>query len=471
MRQDALWQWDDLIAAADGKAGCGPRVAITGFSIDTRTLHPGEVFVALRDARDGHDFVGAAFKSGAPAALVAEGYSRQPEDGALIRVDDPLTALERIGIAARARLMDEARVIAVTGSVGKTGTKEMLRACCARLGRTHAADKSFNNHWGVPLTLARMPADTRYAVFEIGMSHAGEITPLVQMVRPHVAIITAVEPVHLEHFSSESAIADAKAEILAGLVPGGTAILNADNRHFGRLAGRAEATGARIVTFGRDGAADVRAETWHLRSDGTDVTVVVRGRRIEYALGAPGAHIAQNSLAVVAALDAIGADLDEALPALAGLSAPQGRGARIELGVAGGTALLIDESYNANPASMRAALAAMASVPRERFSRRIAVIGDMLELGSSAAEMHRSLKADIDAAGIDLLFGCGPHTRLLVDAIEPGRCGLWSASSDGIRDALIQAVRAGDVIMIKGSLGSRMGPLVAALKERYRSAQ
>src|SRR5688572_9948072 len=251
---EALWQWQDLVAASGGTAEGTPALRVTGFSIDTRTLAPGDVFVALQDARDGHEFVPAAFKAGAGGAIVSRTFDRGQLGGPLLRVDDPLRALEAIGGAARLR--SNARIVAVTGSVGKTGTKEMLRLCLALAGETHAAEKSYNNHWGVPLTLARVPADAEYAVFEIGMNHAGEIAPLAEMVRPHVALITTVEPVHLGHFASVEEIAEGKAEILAGLVPGGTAILPRDNSHFELLRERATAVGAKIVTFGYHAEAD-----------------------------------------------------------------------------------------------------------------------------------------------------------------------------------------------------------------------
>ena len=245
---EPLWQWDELVAAAEGRGDGTPDAPITGFSIDTRTLAPGDVFVALKAERDGHDFVGDAFKAGAAAALVSKGYRRGKDDGALIRTEDSLAALEAIGRAARVRT--NARIVAVTGSAGKTGTKEMLRLCLSDAGPTHASEKSYNNHWGVPLTLARMPKATEFGVFEIGMNHAGEITPLAKMVRPHVAVITTVEPVHLQYFSSVEAIAEAKAEILQGLVPGGTAVLPRDNAHFALLKERADGIGAKIVSFG-----------------------------------------------------------------------------------------------------------------------------------------------------------------------------------------------------------------------------
>ncbi len=461
---DALWTWQELVGAADGTADGTPSAAITGFSIDTRTIAPGEVFVALRNARDGHAFVPNAFERGAAAALVESGYVRTGPDGALLRVEDALQGLRGVARAARART--SARIVAVTGSVGKTGTKEALRACLARVGATHAAEKSFNNHWGVPLTLARMPASVDYGVFEIGMNHAGEITPLAKLVRPHVAIITTVEPVHLEYFGSLAGIAEAKAEIFAGLEPGGTAILNRDNAFFDLLADRARAHGANVVSFGRDERADVRPEVITLRSDGSDVVVRLGDKRVAYRVGAPGAHIVQNSLAVVAALQALGADVEAAVAALADLRATKGRGARLKVGLADGPILLIDESYNANPASMRSALAAMATVPRAANPRRIAVLGDMLELGADAERLHEDLKEPVDAAEVDLVFACGPNMRRLFAALPTAKRGTWAETSEGIVAPLLAEVRAGDVVMIKGSLGSRMAPLVDALMQK-----
>jgi UDP-N-acetylmuramoyl-tripeptide--D-alanyl-D-alanine ligase len=461
---DALWTWEELVVAAGAAVDGMPSTPIGGFSIDTRTLAPGEVFVALRDARDGHAFVTNAFERGAAAALVETGYVRNTSDGALLRVSDPLEGLRGIARAARART--NARIVAVTGSVGKTGTKEALRACLARVGATHAAEKSFNNHWGVPLTLARMPAGVRYGVFEIGMNHAGEITPLTQLVRPHVAIITTIEPVHLEYFGSLEGIAAAKAEIFSGLEPGGTAILNRDNAFFDLLAARARAQGARVVSFGRHEDADVRPEVWTLLADGSDLVVRVGERRIAYRVGAPGGHIAQNSLAVVAALDALGADLERAVGALADLTAAKGRGARVEVRVKDGAILLIDESYNANPASMRSALAAMATVPRDANPRRIAVLGDMLELGPESGRLHQDLKEPVDAAEVDLVFACGPNMQRLFAALPAAKRGTWAETSEGIVAPLLSAVRAGDVVMVKGSLGSRMAPLVDALMQK-----
>jgi UDP-N-acetylmuramoyl-tripeptide--D-alanyl-D-alanine ligase len=462
---DALWQWDELSAAAGARSEGAPSQAVNGFSIDTRTLEAGDVFVALKDARDGHEFVGQAFKAGAAAAIVMQGYARQPEDGALLRVDDPLRALQ--GVARAARIRADAKIAAVTGSVGKTSTKEALRLCLSALGPTHASEKSYNNHWGVPLTLARMPKPAQYGVFEIGMNHPGEITPLAQMVRPHVAVITTVEPVHLAQFQSVEEIAEAKAEILQGLVPGGTAVLPRDNPHFPLLRDRAMSIGARLITFGYHEEADFRCVQVELGPKGSSVIAGQGSQRFPYRVGVPGEHFVRNSLAVLAALRALGADIMRALPALASLSAATGRGARKLLGAADAPILLIDESYNANPASVKAALEAMATTPREEFPRRIAVLGDMLELGDAAETLHRGLKEAVDAAGTDLVFACGPNMKLLMDDLAPSRRGAWAASSTELTEALLDAVRPGDVVMIKGSLGSRMAPLVAAMLARF----
>ncbi|MGE0022528.1 MAG: UDP-N-acetylmuramoylalanyl-D-glutamyl-2,6-diaminopimelate--D-alanyl-D-alanine ligase [Hyphomicrobium sp.] len=470
MSDAPLWTFDDLVRAAGGRAERATGAPILGFSIDTRTLRPGEAFVALKDQRDGHEFVGSAFKAGAAAALVSEGYEAQPEDGPLIRVADTLAALEAIGRAARARLAPEARVVAVTGSAGKTGTKDMARAALSRVGATHGADKSFNNHWGVPLTLARMPAATRYGVFEIGMNHPGEITPLARLVRPHIAIITTVEPVHLAQFPSVEAIAAAKAEIFAGLEPDGIAILNRDNTHFELLRHLAEAAGAHVVSFGQDARADVRPKVLELSSEGTVIELSLAGRNVHFRVAVPGIHIARNALAVAAAVAAAGADPDEALEALASLPPPPGRGTRTVLSVGGGELLLIDESYNANPASMRAAFSVLATVPRSDYPRRIAVLGDMLELGPEEVALHVGLKEAVDGAGTDLVFACGPNMGHLFSALAPGRQGAWAPSSAELAGRLLAVVAPGDVVMIKGSNGSRMGLLAEALRRKLGAA-
>jgi len=461
-----LWTFDELVRAAGGRAERATGAPIGGLSIDTRTLQPGDLFVALKDQRDGHEFVSKAFENGAVAALVADDYEAAPGDGPLVRVRESVSGLEAVGRAARARLAPSARVVAVTGSAGKTGTKDMLRACFSRIGPTHAADKSFNNHWGVPLTLARMPAETRFAVIEIGMNHAGEITPLSRLARPHVAIVTTVEAVHLAQFPNVEAIAEAKAEIFEGLEPGGVAVVNRDNPYFEILRRRAGERGARVVSFGQDARADVRPKTLELAADGTSVELAIGGRDLRFRVAVPGIHIACNALAVAAAVHEAGADVEEALGALSTLAPPPGRGSRTELPLGGGRILLIDESYNANPASMRAALAVLGTVPRAAFGRRIAVLGDMLELGSDQIAHHVALKEAVDAAGTDLVFACGPNMAHLFEALAPGRKGAWTGDSGELPERLIAELAPGDVVMIKGSNGSRMGPVVGALVKR-----
>ena len=466
-----LWTWEELVRACGGTPDGAPPSQVAGFSIDSRAIAAGDVFVALRDQRDGHEFVTSAFGNGAAAALVSTSYVRKPGDGPLLRVPDTLRGLEAIGRAARARLSAEARVIAVTGSAGKTGTKEMLRTCLSRLGPTHAPEKSFNNHWGVPLTLARMPADTRYGVFEIGMNHAGEITPLTRLVRPHAAIITTVAAVHLGHFNSVEEIADAKAEIMSGVEPGGVVILNRDNEHFERLAAHARRSGVRTVTFGTHAGSDIHQVRATPSDNRTALDVDCAGGRIAYAIAAPGLHLAMNSLAVLAAIEATGADFETTIFAIRGLerfTAPAGRGQRETLSAADGPVLLVDEAYNANPASIRAALETLALVPRSAYPRRIAVLGDMLELGEQSGALHVGLKEAVDAAGIDLVFAAGPHMRGLYERLDEPRRGAWSPSAEELKPHLLAVVRGGDAVVVKGSLGSRMGPLVEALRLSLR---
>lgn len=462
-----LWSASELSAALGVEPDGGDGSAVTGVSIDTRTLQAGDLFVALKDQRDGHDFVSAAFKAGAAAALVSREYVRQPGDGILLRVSEPLDGLVMLGRAARERLSPQARVVGVTGSAGKTGTKEMLRACLSRLGPTHASEKSYNNHWGVPLTLARMPAGTEFAVFEIGMNHAGEIRSLTKMVRPHAAIITTVEAVHLEHFPSVAAVADAKGEIFEGLQPGGAAIIKYDNPFASRLKAVAERLGAKPVTFGFDPNADVHGSGFCASDEGSDMIVEVAGTRFPVHLAMPGRHIAENAMAVAAAIDAIGADVGLALAALADLAPPSGRGARSTLSIGGGEALLIDESYNANPASMKAALATLGSVPRQKYARRVAVLGDMLELGCEAPALHSGLKSAVDAAEVDLVFACGPHMKGLYDALPAAKKGGYSPTAPSLEALLADRLRAGDVVMVKASNGTRLGAVVAALKSQF----
>nr|WP_280952317.1 UDP-N-acetylmuramoylalanyl-D-glutamyl-2,6-diaminopimelate--D-alanyl-D-alanine ligase [Pleomorphomonas carboxyditropha] len=464
-----MWLADDFVKAMGGRAE-GAVPPVDSISIDSRTVERGGAFFAIAGDRfDGHDFVVAAFDKGAAVAVVSEAKRAALPEGAgpLVVVEDVLAGLGRLGIRARERTA--ARVIAVTGSVGKTSTKEALREALAPSGAVHASSASFNNHWGVPLTLARMPAGSRYGVFEIGMNHAGEITPLARMVRPHVAIVTTVAPVHLEHFPSVKAIAEAKAEIFAGLEPGGTAILNRDSEFAPLLAERARAQGARVVFFGEHADADARLVKCSLHEDCTTVTADILGDSLTYKLGAPGRHIAQNSLAVLAAVKIVGGDLLRATLALQGHQQPKGRGRRHVLPVFGGTARLIDESYNANPTSMRAAIALLGAASVEGQGRRVAVLGDMLELGPEAAKLHAGLIEPLAAARVDTVFCAGPLMHNLWQELPRGMRGAYAETSRALTDTLLDDVRAGDVLMIKGSLGSAMGPLVDALIARFGS--
>jgi UDP-N-acetylmuramoyl-tripeptide--D-alanyl-D-alanine ligase len=379
-----------------------------------------------------------------------------------------LEAMRRLGLAARARV--RAKIVAITGSVGKTGTKEAMRIAFSRQGATHASVASYNNHWGVPLTLARMPRDTAFGVFEIGMNHPGEILPLTALVRPQVAVITTVEPVHIEFFRSIWAIADAKGEIFSGLEPGGTAVINRDNAYFERMRAHAYASPAgRVLTFGEHPDADIRADRIVTKPDASMVEARVLGRPITYRVGTPGRHVAMNSLSVLAAAIALGADLGETASALSEVTAPVGRGERTTLGRGSGGFTLIDESYNANPASMRAAFATLAAFEVPPGGRRIAVLGDMKELGNDGPELHRNLAAAIEANRIDAVFAAGPLMTHLVDALPAGRVEAHAANSAELAPVICDAVRPGDAVMVKGSLSTNMALIVKALKERYGS--
>ncbi|MBD8907438.1 UDP-N-acetylmuramoylalanyl-D-glutamyl-2,6-diaminopimelate--D-alanyl-D-alanine ligase [Methylorubrum zatmanii] len=475
MTDAPLWIPSALEAATGGRLIGEPR-AIRGASIDTRSLEPGDLFFAIRgEARDGHDFVQAALDKGAGAAVVAASRADDcagagpvlavPEGG-----EDPvLDAMRRLGLAARAR--SRAAIVAVTGSVGKTGTKEALRHVLSAQGATHASVASYNNHWGVPLTLARMPEAAQFGVFEIGMNHGAEILPLTAMVRPDVALITTVEPVHIEHFRSLSAIADAKGEIFSGLKPGGVAVINRDNANFERLLAHAQASKAgRVITFGEHAAADVRANRILTRPDVSVVDASVMGIPVTYQLGTPGRHVAMNSLGVLACIHALGADLARAALSLAGLKPPVGRGERTALRIGGGEAFLIDESYNANPASIRAAFATLAGVETGPKGRRIAVLGDMKELGAAGEAHHRELAEAVAANGIDLVFTAGPLMAHLFEALPVAVRGTAAPKAAELTDAVLATLRPGDAVMVKGSNSMRMGQIVEAVKARYAVA-
>ncbi|GJE79728.1 UDP-N-acetylmuramoylalanyl-D-glutamyl-2,6-diaminopimelate--D-alanyl-D-alanine ligase [Methylorubrum thiocyanatum] len=475
MSDAPLWTPAALESATGGRLIGAPR-AVTGASIDTRSLEPGDLFFAIRgEARDGHDFVRAALEKGAGAAVVAAARANEFEGvGPVLAVpgegEDPaLEAMRRLGLAARART--GAAIVAVTGSVGKTGTKEALRHVLSAQGATHASVASYNNHWGVPLTLARMAEQTRFGVFEIGMNHGAEILPLTAMVRPDVALITTVEPVHIEHFRSLSAIADAKGEIFSGLKPGGVAVINRDNANYERLLAHAHASRAgRVITFGEHAAADVRANRILTRPDVSVVDASVMGVPLTYQLGTPGRHVAMNSLGVLACIHALGADLARAALSLAALKPPVGRGERTALRVGDGEAFLIDESYNANPASIRAALATLAGIETGAKGRRIAVLGDMKELGAAGETLHRELADAVAGHGIDLVFAVGPLMAHLFEALPMAVRGTAAPSAEGVTDAVLATLRPGDAVMVKGSNSMRMVRIVEAVKDRYAVA-
>jgi murE/murF fusion protein len=468
---EPLWSGLSLVGPLEARLSGALPYAVTGVSIDSRTINPGDLFCAIRgDSSDGHDYVRAAFSKGAPAAIVDEAHADGLRGtGALYVVRDSLRALERLGRAARER--SKARIVAITGSVGKTSTKEALRLVLSQVAETHASIASYNNHWGVPLTLARMRRTARFGIFEIGMNHAGEITPLTAMVRPHVAIITTVAPVHSEFFASVAAIADAKAEIFSGLVKGGVAMIHRDIAEYDRLLAHAKASPAgHVVNFGEDAGCDARLVSIEPQADGSLVTADILGARIVYKIGAPGKHFAVNSLAVLLAAKAVGLDLNRAAAALVQFRPPRGRGERLMWPTPTGPVTLIDESYNANPASMRAALALLGETEPSNGGRRIAVLGDMLELGPEAAAMHRELADAIAGGGVDRLFAAGPLMRGLFEAVSPSIRGLWGEQSADIEAAVLEAVQGGDVVMIKGSNSSRMGSIVSALKHRFERA-
>jgi len=427
----------------------------TGVSIDTRTLQTGDLFVALAtQSGDGHAHVAAAMAKGAAGALVHRQHD-MPEDAPLIVVGDTLVGLTALGAAARERFSGS--VIAVTGSVGKTTTKEMLRAILSATGPTHAAVASYNNQWGVPLTLARTPPEADFCVVEIGMNHAGEIAPLSRLAGPDVAVITAVEPAHIGHLGSLEAIADEKASIAQGVLKGGTLVIPADGPMAPRL--RAAARNLRVLTFGAENLLLVQED-----SDGTDVTADIAGTEQAFRVGAPGRHMVMNAVAALTAASTAGADLQAGAQALAGFAPLGGRGTR--RAILGGEAILLDESYNASSASVRAALAVLKLTPARR---RIAVLGDMLELGAYSRAEHESL-AEALRGSADLLYCCGHFMKFLYDATQADHRGAYAPDSEALGPHVARALRPGDAILVKGSLGSRMRVIVDALCNTSRGA-
>jgi UDP-N-acetylmuramoyl-tripeptide--D-alanyl-D-alanine ligase len=452
---DALWTAGEIAAATGGRAN--GDWSVSGISIDSRTVQRGELFIALRGPNhDGHDFVPDALARG--AAAMVDRPLPCPSEASLVVVEDTLVALTALGRAARAR--SSARIAALTGSVGKTGTKEALRLALSAQAPTHASAASHNNHWGVPLSLARAPRAAVYAVYELGMNAPGEIAALTRLVRPQVALITAIAPAHLGFFPSIEAIAEAKGEIFQGLEPGGIAVLNADDAQYPRLAALAEAAGcARVIGFGAAANAAARLVELRLDARGSDVVMALDGRALAFRIGAPGRHWVSNALGVVACAAALGADPAAAARALAAFTPPAGRGRQHRVPVPGGEFTLIDDSYNANPASLGAALCVLGSAS----GRKLAALGDMLELGAHAPRLHADLARPIAACAVDKVYTAGPAMGHLHEALPPERRGGHVADAGELVPVLQAELRPGDTLLVKGSLGMRMGRIVDAL--------
>ncbi len=466
-----LWSALEAAAATGGTLHGGDDWAASGISIDTRALAPGDLFVALKDVRDGHDFLGAAAKAGASAALVSRVPDDAPKTLALLGVTEPLKGLEALGIVARERHFG--KLIAVTGSAGKTSTKEMLRTALGATGSVHAAMKSFNNHIGVPVSLASLPSTADFGVFEVGMNHPGEIAPLAALVRPHASIITTVAAAHLEAFDSMEGIAAEKAQIMTGLRPGGAAVLPADNPHYSFLRAEAERFGVTtIVPFGQNASATdgVHLTSYTPEEGGATVDGTAFGQSFSFKLNVAGKHHALNAMAVIGAALNVGAPLDQTLKGLEAFTVGEGRGATQEVTIGGKRLRIIDESYNANPASMAASLAVLANTETGPGGRRVAVLGEMKELGPTAPDLHEGLLTPVCEAGVNRLFlsgeGMTPLARVLPPTIE------WDheRSADLLLSALQANLQDGDVVLFKGSNASGVGGLLAAFLAKANEA-
>ena len=466
----ALWTSSDAVAATGGRTTADWQA--TGVSIDTRTLQPGDLFVALKDIRDGHDFVAAALEKGAAAALVSYIPDGLSSGAPLLVVADVLKALEDLGRAARAR--GRARVVGVTGSVGKTSTKEMLRVVLGGQGRVHAAEASYNNHWGVPLTLARMAPDADFAVIEIGMNHPGEIAPLACLARPHVVMITTVAPAHLEAFANIEGIAHEKAAIIDGLVEGGTAVLPADLPVSPILLAKAASHGAKTLTFGETAAATYRMTSVQIGNEATVVQATRAGNPLLYKVISPGRHFASNGLGALAVADALGLDPVIAATDLGHWQPPAGRGTRerIVLDVVEETGFdLIDDAFNANPASMQASLEVLISAtPQDGIGskakgRRVAILGDMLELGPTELDLHEAIAATPGLGRIDTIHCVGPRMRALHARLPRAQRGDWVETAAELVPRARSLIDAGDIVLVKGSKGIKVSLMVDGLRK------
>ncbi|MGA0605081.1 UDP-N-acetylmuramoyl-tripeptide--D-alanyl-D-alanine ligase [Phenylobacterium sp. VNQ135] len=451
---EPLWTAAEIAAATGGKVTAG--FDATGVSIDTRSIEEGDLFVALAGVRDGHEFVAQAMAKGAAGVLAS-----QAVDAPAVMVPDTFKALETLGVAARDRA-PRVRRGAVTGSVGKTSVTQAIMAGLKLAGPAHSSVKSYNNHIGVPLTLSRMPKATERAVFEIGMNHADEIRPLAKFVRPHAVVVTTVGPVHTENFpDGETGVARAKAEIFEGLEPGGVAVLNADNRWFDLLKAEAAKVGATVRTFGTGESCDARLIDFQVPGGHAVVQARLHGKALDFPILQTGLHWGLNSMAVLLMLEALEVDLNDSLAALGSFEPLAGRGAETKVRKGSGTFTLIDESYNANPISMASAIRTLGA--RETAGRRIVALTDMLELGPEAQAFHAGLAEPLEAAAIDLVFCAGPLMKSLWDALPPTRRGGYAETAAELAPQVVQAVEPGDVVMVKGSNGSKAGAIAQAL--------
>ena len=461
---EGLWRSDIVEKITEGKP-VGPPWMATGISFDSRTVCPGDLFFALTGGeRDGHEFIESAFANGAVAAIV----ERLPYDIAelpsFLIVDNIHEALQKLALESRRRV--GAKILAVTGSVGKTGTKDALSLVLSKRNKVHATSGNFNNHIGVPISLARMPESTEFGVFELGMNRRGEIKQLAQLVKPQLAIITNINAVHLGHFEDEQGIADAKAEIFLGMSPDSQIVLNLDNKWGEFLIAKARrANIENIITFGRNNVCDVRLSKIETTHKGSVVELEISGNKIQYTLDFVGPHIAYNTVGVIACIHALNLDVEEAAISLKSIRLPRGRGGQVEIPLKSGASLtLIDESYNASPIAMHAALAVLGSKVPKYGGRRVAILGDMLELGADGPSLHANLLDHLLAAKPDWVITIGSLMRELYDKIPPTINCLHADRSCDVSQKVLDELRAGDLILIKGSLGTNMAPIVSAIE-------
>ncbi len=462
-----VWHAEDVLRAVRGRSLHEQTWTAHGVSIDSRSTQSGDVFIAIKGPdKDGHDHVAQAFAKGAVASIVHRDPLQVQAGAPLVMVEDSFAALQDMGHVGRQRATG--KIAAVTGSVGKTSSKEILRLVLEANGDTHANEGSLNNQWGVPLTLARLPADAKYGVIELGMNHAGELASLSRDVLPDAALVTNVEAVHLEHFPSVEAIANAKAEVFLGMNPQGIAVLNRDNPHFARLLAAARTQGLKkVLTFGRNPKSDACLLKFRNDDAGGEIDAVVQGQKVTYRIGAPGEHLALNSLGALLTASALGADFMIGIDALASYRPPSGRGTLQTVTLEdGGCITLIDDSYNASPVSVRASIQILGQTPVQQGGRRIAVLGDMRELGATAPQLHADLAQDLEEARIDVVHCCGDMMAHLYRALPQARRGHYVNQSNELAPLIADEVRSGDAVMVKGSHSLHMEKVVQAIAAR-----